>query len=367
MKTRFSDTVWFSIIIPIYNAEKFLKRCIDSILSQSFKKYEVLLIDDGSTDHSNELCNQYALADERVKVYRKENGGAFQSRLYATQYARGKYIIFADADDYYLNSTCFEEMYELTKEEKFDLIQFGYYKKYNHMRRAIRSVTQITDVNAKDFYNNDYPILLCNNYGGSRLTDLVWNKIYRKELFDYKFDNEMSLRLFMGEDLVINLCVISDCKNILFTPQIFYVYNDLTGGTTKFRANEMDDLNILKEYQIKYLEKWRNKKYNSNYNKIEQALFDEAAAWFFLFLQQAMDYMNIENIKNMIKNVLEYPAFKKAKKYYIDHPKEKWLAVDLLREGDIEKYIQEANKEKMKKPDLFTKIKNILLIVYKRI
>ena len=367
MKTFLDETVWFSIIIPVYNAERYLKKCIDSVLSQTFKKFELLLIDDGSTDHSYELCNQYALLDERVKVYTKENGGAFQTRLFATQYAKGKYIIFCDADDQYLNSVCFEKMFELTKEEKYDLIQFGYKKRYHHLKRTIKSVNTKIEVDAKEFYINDYPILLCNNYSGSRLTNAVWNKIYRKELFDQKFDFEMSLRLFMGDDLVINLCVVQNCKNVLFTPQVFYVYNDLIGGTTKFRINEMDDLNIVKEYQINYLKKWKTENYNANYYKVEQALFGEIAAWFFLFIQQAMGYMEIENIRKLIKKVLAYSTFKKAMKYYENHPQENWKAVKLLKEGDVERYIEEAKKRKYEKPNLIAKMKNILFMVYKRI
>lgn len=367
MRTCLDETVWFSVIVPVYNAEKYVKRCITSILSQSFKNFELILIDDGSTDHSYELCNQYALSDERVKVYTKGNGGAFQTRLYATQYAKGKYIIFCDADDQYLNSACFEKMFELTKEEKYDLVQFGFVKKYRHMKRLIKTVNKQTVVNAKDFYNKDYPILLCNNYSGSRLTNSVWSKIYRRDLFDQKFDFEMSLRLFMGDDVVINLCVVQNCKNVLFTPQVFYVYNDLTGGTTKFRVNEMEDLNIVKKYQIKYLRKWMIENYNTNYYKVEQALFGEMAAWFFLFIQQAMDHMEIENLKELIKKVLGYSTFKEAEKYYKKHPKENWMAVNLLKEGNIEQYIEEAKKAKKRKPNLILSIKNLLTMVYKRI
>lgn len=367
MKTCFDETVWFTVIVPIYNAEKYLKRCIDSILSQTFKKFELLLIDDGSTDHSYELCSQYALVDERVKVYTKENRGSLQTRLFATKYAKGKYIIFCDADDQYVNSACFEKMFELTKEEKYDLIQFGYKKKYHHMKRTINPVNKQTDVDAKEFFSNDYPGLLCNNYSDSRLNNSVINKIYRKELFNQKFKFEMSLRMFMGDDLVTNLCVVQNCRNILFTPYTFYVYYDLTGGTTKFRVNEMADLNIIKEYQIKCLEKWKTENYNANYSKVEQALFGEIAAWFFLFIQQAMDYMEIEKIRELIKKVLGYSMFKEAGKYYRDHPKENWTAVNLLRERDVERYIEEAKKIKYEKPELLTRIKSILLMVYKSI
>lgn len=293
--------------------------------------------------------------------------GGLQTRLYGAQHAKGKYIIFCDADDYYLNSACFEKMFKLTKDEKYDLIQFGFYKKYHHMKRKIKSVNKQIDVDAKEFYDKDYPILLCNNYPNSHLTVTVWNKIYRKDLFDYRFDIEMSVRLFMGDDIVFDLCVVQNCKNVLFTPQIFYVYNDLTGGTAKFRINEMDDLNVVKSIQIKYLEKWRTENHNTNYYEVEQALFAEIAAWFFLFIQQLMDHMEVESIKKLIKQILGYSTFAMAKKYYSNHSKENWMAANLLRTGDVEIYIEEAQKKESKKTNLTTKIKKNLLIVYKRI
>lgn len=170
-----SNEKYFIIIVPVYNAEKYLKRCIDSILEQSFQKFELILIDDGSTDLSRKICEDYALQDERVKVLCTTNEGAFRARKTGLKYAEGKWVLFCDADDYYLNSSCFLNMFKLVEEEKYDFIQYGYYKKYNHLKRAMRTVKENVEVSSFDFYSNDYPILLCNNYRNSRLTGVVWN------------------------------------------------------------------------------------------------------------------------------------------------------------------------------------------------
>lgn len=92
---------WLSVIVPIYNAERFLPQCIESILNQSFTNYELLLVDDGSTDSSSQICTQYAIKDNRIRYLKKENGGSYQSRIYGAAHALGTYITFCDADDCY--------------------------------------------------------------------------------------------------------------------------------------------------------------------------------------------------------------------------------------------------------------------------
>lgn len=89
-----------SVIVPVYNVEKYLRKCVDSILSQTFTDFELLLIDDGSKDHSGEICDEYALQDDRVKVFHKENGGVSSARNLGIDVAKGEWITFVDADDY---------------------------------------------------------------------------------------------------------------------------------------------------------------------------------------------------------------------------------------------------------------------------
>lgn len=89
-----------SVIVPVYNVEKYLRKCVDSILSQTFTDFELLLIDDGSKDHSGEICDEYALQDDRVKVFHKENGGVSSARNLGIDVAKGEWITFVDADDW---------------------------------------------------------------------------------------------------------------------------------------------------------------------------------------------------------------------------------------------------------------------------
>ena len=89
-----------SVIVPVYNTEKFLQRCIDSVLAQTYQDFELLLIDDGSKDSSDTICDEYAAQDTRVKVFHKENGGVSSARNVGLDNARGEWITFVDSDDY---------------------------------------------------------------------------------------------------------------------------------------------------------------------------------------------------------------------------------------------------------------------------
>ena len=94
------DNYLVSIILPIYNVEKYLDRCIQSILNQSYENLEIILVDDGSPDRSSEICDEYRKSDQRIKVVHKENGGLSDARNAGLILAKGKYIIFLDSDDY---------------------------------------------------------------------------------------------------------------------------------------------------------------------------------------------------------------------------------------------------------------------------
>ena len=89
-----------SVIIPVYNTEKYLHRCIDSVLAQTYQDFELLLIDDGSKDSSGAICDEYAAKDTRVRVFHKENGGVSDTRNYGLDLAQGKYLMFLDSDDF---------------------------------------------------------------------------------------------------------------------------------------------------------------------------------------------------------------------------------------------------------------------------
>ena len=116
-----------SIIVPIYNTESYLRRCIESVLSQTFTDFELLLIDDGSTDRSGEICDEYARMDNRVRVFHKENGGVSSARNLGLDNTRGKWILFVDPDDYWYIDTTLEQLCHTAVKNDADVVR-GEYK-----------------------------------------------------------------------------------------------------------------------------------------------------------------------------------------------------------------------------------------------
>ena len=115
---------FFSVIVPVYNVEKYLKECVDSILGQSFSDFELILVDDGSPDNCPAICDEYAKKDEHVKVIHKPNGGVSSARNAGIQMARGEYILFCDSDDFYLD-TAFEKIHYNLIQFNADILCFG--------------------------------------------------------------------------------------------------------------------------------------------------------------------------------------------------------------------------------------------------
>lgn len=116
-----------SIIVPVYNVEKYLKECIDSVISQTYKNLEIILVDDGSTDKSGEICDEYSKKDSRIKVIHKENGGLSDARNVALDIAKGEYIGFVDSDDY-VEKDMFETLYKLAEEHNTEISSISFYK-----------------------------------------------------------------------------------------------------------------------------------------------------------------------------------------------------------------------------------------------
>lgn len=115
-----------SIVVPVYNAAPYLRHCIDSILSQTFTDFELLLIDDGSQDHSGAICDEYADRDNRIKVVHKPNTGVSDTRNRALDLASGEYVIFLDADDYWMSDTILEQLYDAAGTNHLDIVRGEY-------------------------------------------------------------------------------------------------------------------------------------------------------------------------------------------------------------------------------------------------
>ena len=128
--------MFFSIILPIYNVEKYLKECVDSTQAQTFKDFEIILVDDGSKDSSPAICDELASQDDRIKVIHKPNGGQSTARNMGLENAEGKYIIYLDSDDFITSETFFEDVYNKIQETDSDIVLYKY-SKYFEARNIV--------------------------------------------------------------------------------------------------------------------------------------------------------------------------------------------------------------------------------------
>ena len=136
-----------SIIVPVYKAEAYIRRCIDSILAQTLTDFELLLIDDGSPDGSGEICDTYAATDSRIRVFHKENGGVGSARQFGLDNAIGEYTIHADPDDW-VDSTMLEELYYKAIEDQADMVLCDYWLEYpNHQEYQSLNIVNTNCVN----------------------------------------------------------------------------------------------------------------------------------------------------------------------------------------------------------------------------
>lgn len=200
-----------SIIVPVYNSENTIKRCIDSILSQTFQDWELLLIDDGSTDKSGEICDNYAVSDPRIKVFHKENTGVSSARNIGLNNSKAKWITFCDSDDEILNNTFAFYDTIIKKYNEVDLICGGYIR-YNKSGTLI-SISCEEYIISKDKETNLLRLEESGYFG------FLWNKCFKSDIAKkYFFDETIS----WCEDHLYSYNCLLQCRFVYFSPNIVY-------------------------------------------------------------------------------------------------------------------------------------------------
>lgn len=205
------DTI-ISIIVPIYNAEKFLASCIDSILSQTFKNFELLLVDDGSQDSSLSICQSYQQNDNRIAVFHKSNEGVTAARKYGVEKAKGEYICFVDADDI-IPENSLALLYKV--HDNTDMVVGNYIEVMPHSSKKNR----LYQIQTGQLNGIDYIGLQLEN----KLYHAPWGKLIRKKCFnDDIFSTPQDI--FRGEDLIMNIKLGLNIENVKITDTIVYHY-----------------------------------------------------------------------------------------------------------------------------------------------
>lgn len=231
-----------SIIVPIYNAEKYIAKCIESIINQTFSNYELILINDGSTDNSIQIIKNYEKKYDNIKVFNNKNRGVSYTRNFGLKNATGKYIMFVDADDF-LENNCLENL--LCNIEDGDIIISNYYRYYGKNKKILKNGNIGNKVLGLDEFKEYFFY-----YYRKNITNSPCARLYRKCIID-KYNLEFDEDYSLGEDLIFNLNYLKYVHKIVFVNDYLYYYR-LTPNSlsNKFIINYLN----IKMKLIKYIE-----------------------------------------------------------------------------------------------------------------
>ncbi|MGN1275553.1 MAG: glycosyltransferase family 2 protein [Floccifex sp.] len=246
-----------SIIVPVYNSQKTIKRCLTSILGQTYKNLEIIVVDDGSTDNSLQIINQYK-SDSRIHLISKKNGGVSSARNTGLSIAKGHFVQFVDSDDY-LSPNMTERLMSLMDVNNCDLVICGY--KYINKSKVLHLSKQLYD--GADAIENAFLGLWETTY-----INIPWNKLYRKELCE---GLSFPLEVTLGEDLIFNIQYLKRCQRLFVSDELLYNYYWAGEGklTTKFYEGTIDDIKAMSQAIAEYL---GDKKFQDNTDRINFVL-----------------------------------------------------------------------------------------------
>ena len=245
-----------SVIVPVYNVEKYLRRCVDSILSQRYTDFELLLIDDGSPDHCPQICDEYAARDPRVRVIHKPNGGLISARNEGIRAAKGDYVCIVDGDDWaHENMLKFIHDTVAQSSVPLDMVLFAAWNVYeDHLEETINEVPE-------GYYDRErlekeiFPYLLTDTRRGLQVGVIqahTWDKAFKRELLAEHYTREERIRVFTDVPMTYE-CLLHS-RNVYICNEKLYMYNKTNEDSIRARSRE----NLLTKsftYLIRYMRK----------------------------------------------------------------------------------------------------------------
>ncbi|WP_455794815.1 glycosyltransferase [Clostridium butyricum] len=242
-----------SIIVPVYNIEKYISVCVESILNQTIKNIEIILVDDGSSDSSGNICDRYSMLDNRIKVIHQKNKGLSGARNSGIDIAQGKYIGFVDGDDF-IYPDMFECLYNLLEKNNADCACCGY-DYFDEIKNKVRKINR----NNKIYYMNDVEAIE-NVFFSQYYEFYAWNKLWKTNKFNKIRYPEG--RIF--EDISTTYELFKQCKNVIYIQSSKYVYRVRTGSITNQKANAKDlqlieSINyVIEDIKCNYKKQYKN-------------------------------------------------------------------------------------------------------------
>ena len=302
--------MFFSVIVPIYNIEKYLSRCIDSVLSQTFADFELILVDDGSPDSCPKICDEYLKKDPRIKVIHKENGGLVSARQAGISEAQGDYIFNLDGDDA-ITPDALMTAYQIILDTKVDLVSFSYRVYTNDKLGEV--VDDLADEGLYDKIRLEkeiYPNLLSNK-NMHNLFYFLWGKAIKRELA-LKYQLNLPISIIMGEDACCTTPCYLDANLVYMSKKPIYLYTVRGDSiTTSFKIKQISEI----AQAVTYLR-------NLDVNKpayFEELLSRYSAFLSFAILAAAAEGGYFSEIKGIKKAILDSIHKQEIKKAYFEN------------------------------------------------
>lgn len=298
-----------SVIVPVYNVEKYIHRCITSIINQSYSELEIILVDDGSSDSSGLICDEYALKDKRIKVIHKKNGGLGYARNSGLDCATGKYVTFIDSDDY-VEQDMIEKLYKDLIGVEADTCIGGFQRVYHNGTFVYEN-----PLSGRVFEKEEILIKVLSKMFGqlvnsSSLEMSVWKVLFSNELiqkYNIRFPSE---REFISEDIIFDTEYYAKANRVVMSSDVGYYYCDNEDSlTTKYNPNRFD-LQVKLYLELKERVK-RLKIYEVSIDRLNATLI--AVARYSIKLEQKFSFRNgLIQSKRNIKEICQNSVLKNA-------------------------------------------------------
>ena len=233
------DNELISIIVPVYKVEKYLEKCVNSILKQTYTNLEIILVDDGSPDKCGQLCDELAKTDDRIKVFHKENGGLSDARNYGVERANGEYIGFVDSDDY-IHECMYEELYKAIKKSGTSIAECGVTRVYKNTLRPHYEGEDYFLVLDREGYLKEY-------LENKRLYGSAWCKLIHRDLAKkIKFPTG---KIYEDAFYTLELLKTVDQYTLISGNYYYYYIRENSITTRSFSSKDMDYIEIMNEIE----------------------------------------------------------------------------------------------------------------------
>lgn len=237
-----------TIIVPVYNVEKYFDRCVKSILGQTYTNLQIILIDDGSTDKSVGLCDKYAAVDKRIEVFHQKHQGASAARNVGLKNCQGDYIGFVDSDDW-IEPTMFESMLKALKENDVDAVRCNYNWCYTQKRKCHITSAEKIILSGRDAVIDSFTHSNSSGYG-----TVIWNTLFKSNILNNPEQLLFDTHLRYGEDTVLLRQLLIRCDEVVLMPESLYNYNWGNPTRTSQRLNLNDKL-LYTDVMVDFLKK----------------------------------------------------------------------------------------------------------------